>query len=65
MDDQNAGQDPLVIPNLKSLRDTLEEGSDGQELLDVFKDPANKLADSLTSITDAWLTEAREEENAA
>ena len=56
---------PLEIPNLKALQDALDGEADGQELLSAFNGTQSQMTDALTAVTDAWLTAAREEENAA
>lgn len=65
MDTQSNREEPLAIPNLKDLQDALETDSDSQKLLEVFKHAGTQVPENLAKITDLWLKEASEEENAA
>ena len=64
MEDTNDGENPLPIPNLQDLCDTLEADSDSQKLLEIFRGASSQIPTNLASITDLWLKEASEE-NAA
>ena len=64
MNYKSDGEKPLSIPNLQYLYDALAVGSDSRTLLEVFKKSGEHISANLAGITDLWLKEMSEDDEA-